>query len=210
MKARRRGGFTLVELFLALAIVSLVAGAAAGMLVAVSYGTSSKRDLRGVVVRGKVLDSRLGSAIRNSRAILESGVDYLVLWVADDNPNGTGGAPDLSEMQLIERDNGTGDLSSYGFPSTWNQAQIDAANAGYTLTGNPPGYFRTVTTNAKTSGSFVASKWGSGVTAIQFTLNGSDPSDHSLVSYQLTLGSGELSEEVLGAASIRYGAVNEN
>ncbi len=207
---RRRCAFTLVELLLALAVVGLVAGAASAMLVAVTYGTSSKRDLRSVVVRGKVVGARLTSAIRNSRAILESGTDYLVLWVADDNPNGTTNSPDLSEMQLIERNSSTDELSSYRFPSTWNQTQIDAANATYSLTGNAAGFFQAATASAKTAGSFVESKWTTAVTAIQFTLNGTDPTNRTLVSYRITFGSGDLSESMMGAASPRFGAVNGN
>lgn len=208
--ARRRPAFTIVELLLALTIVGLVATSTSVMLVAVSYGTSSKRDFRAVVVKGKVVDSRLSSAIRNSRAILESGTDYLVLWTADDNPNGTANSPDLAEIHLIERDSGTNGLSSYGFPSTWNQTQIDAANVTYSLTGNPAGFFKTATAAAKTTGSFTASAWATGVTAMQFSLNGTDPTDRALVSYQLTFSSGDLTESMLGAASVRYGAVNGN
>ena len=94
--------------------------------------------------------------------------------------------------------------------STWNQAQIDAANVSYALTGNPAGFFKTATAAAKTAGSFAASAWASGVTSIQFALNGTDPTDRTLVSYQLTFSSGDLSESMVGAASPRYGAVNAN
>jgi len=203
-----RRAFTLVELLLALAITGLVSAAVAGMLVAVSYGTSSKRDLRTMIVKSRVIDARLASAIRTSRAILETGTDYLVLWTGDVNPNGTANAPDLSEIRLVERDGAADTLSCYEFPSSWNQAQIDAADAAYQLTGNPAGFFQAATTAAKTAGAFVPTLWGSGVTAISFTLDGTDPSDTTLATYQLTLSAGDLSETVVGSTSARYGTVN--
>ncbi len=205
---RRRRAFTLVELLLALAITGLVAASVAAMLVAVSYGTSSERDLRGVVVKGTVIDARISSAIRGSRAILETGTNYLVLWTADTNPNGTTAAPDLSEIRLIERDAGSNELKSYKFPESWTQAQIDAADVAYQLTDNGAGFFQTETAAAKTAGSFQPTLWGTGVTSIVFELDGADPVTTTLVSYQLTLSAGDLSETVVGAASARHGAVN--
>ncbi len=200
--------FTMVELLLAIAITGMVSVAVATMLVAVAYGTSSDLDLRSVVVTGKVVNGRVDSAIRASRAILEIGTDYLVLWTGDTNPNGASDAPDLAELRLIERDNGTNELRSYAFSESWSQAQIDAANASYALAGNAAGFFQTATAAAKTAGSFQPTKWASGVTAAQFSVDGADPVTNRLVSYQLTLGVGDLSEVVVGATSIRYGAVN--
>ena len=198
----------MVELMLAVAITGMVSVAVAAMLMAVSYGTSSDRDLRGVVVKARVTGGRIDSAIRGSRAILETGSDYLVLWTGDTNPNGTDDAPDLAEIRLIERDSGTNQLSSYEFPDSWTQVQIDAANASYALAGNPPGFFQSATSAAKTAGSFQPTLWTSGVTAIQFALDGADPVTTSLVSYRVTLTAGNLSETVVGAASARYSVVN--
>lgn len=206
---RRPGrAFTMVELLLALAITGLVSASVAAMLMAVSYGTSSDRDLRTVVVNTKVIDARISSAIRSSRAILETGTDYLVLWSDDTNPNGTADAPDLSEIRLIERDSGSDELNSYKFPDSWTQAQIDAANESYQLSGNPAGFFLTETTQAKTAGYFQPTLWGSGITAIQFQLDDTDPATTSMASYRLTLSAGDLTDTVVGAASARYGRLN--
>lgn len=204
----RRQAFTIVELVLALAIAGLVSASAAGMLMAVSYGTSSKRDLRSAVVKSQVVDNRIASAIRGSRAILETGIDYLVLWTGDTDANGAANAPDLAEMRLIERDSATHTLKAYQFPDSWTQVQIDAANITYALTGNPGGFFLTVTTAAKTAGSFQPTLWGSGVTSISFVLDDPDPSLTRLASYRLVIASGDLSETVVGSASVRYTAVN--
>lgn len=203
----KRAAFTTVELLLALAIAALVAAAAAGMLVSVSYGTSSQRDLRGVAVKGKLLGARLDAAIRGSRAVLETGDDYLVLWSGDLNTNGTADAPDLSEIRLIEREGGD-EVQSYQFPDSWTQAQIAAADMAYTMTGNPPGFFKSAADAARTAGSFQPTRWGSGVTAIEFTPDGPDPTVTRLVSYRFTLSAGMLSETAVGAASVRYEPLN--
>lgn len=209
--ARVRGqhrAFTIVELLLALLITALVSGGVAGMLMAVSYGTSSRRDLRSAVVQRRVLDSRIGSSIRHSRAILESGVDYFVLWIGDTNPNGTADAPDLSEIRLIERDAVADNLNKYEFPDTWTQVQIDAADVAYSLTGNPAGFFLAATAAAKTAGSFVPELWATGVTSATYVLDGATPDVTTLVSYRLTLSAGDLSETFIGSAATRYGASN--
>ncbi|MCK4659082.1 MAG: prepilin-type N-terminal cleavage/methylation domain-containing protein [Phycisphaerae bacterium] len=207
---RGRRAFTLVELLLALAIAGIISAVVAAMLVAVSYGTSSQRDLRAAVVKGKVLDARIGSAIRSSRAILEAGADYLVLWAGDINTNGTSDAPDLSEIRLIERDSSNDKLSRYKFPGNWTQAQIDAADVSYQLSGNPPGFFQSATAAAKTAGSFVPTLWGSEVMAIGFDLDHTDPAVVTLAGYRLTIQVGDLSETVIGAASVRHNPLNGN
>lgn len=201
LKLRRaaRRGFTLVELILALGICAMVVAAVSAMLVSVSYGTSARRDLRDLVVRGETVDARVALAIRSARAVLETGTDYLIVWMSDSKKND---APNLSEIRLIERalDN---TLKSYQFPGNWTQAEIDAADAQYTLSGNLAGFFRTATTNAKNAGSFVSTHWGSGVTAATFALDGADPAAIPLAAYRLTLQTGDLTETVIGAASLR-------
>jgi hypothetical protein len=198
----------MVELVLALAVTGLASAAVAAMLTAVSYGTSTKRDLRNVVVKSRVIDTRIASAIRASQAILEAGTNYLVLWMGDTNSNGTADAPDLSEIRLIERNDADNRLSSYGFPDSWTQAQIDAADVAYPLTGNPPGFFQSATAAAKMAGSFQPTLWGSDIIALDFGLDGTDPANTALASYRLTLGAGDLSESVVSSASVRYGTVN--
>jgi hypothetical protein len=203
-----RRALTMVELLLALAITALVSAAVTAMLVATAYGTSSERDLRGAVTRSKLVGARLNAAVRSSRAVLETGTDYLVLWMGDINTNATPDAPDLSEIRLIERDGGTDELSSYQFPDGWTQAQIDAADVAYALTGNPPGFFLNEAATAKAAGSLVPTRWGSQVTSILFDLDGADPITTTLVSYRFTVGAGDLSETVIGAASLRHSALN--
>ena len=81
---RPRGrGFTLVELLISMIVCSLVAAGVATMMVTVSYGTSTSRDLRGLVVKSQVVDARLAAAIRGSRSVLAVGADYLLIAASE-------------------------------------------------------------------------------------------------------------------------------
>ena len=177
--------FTMVEVLLALAITGLVSAAVAAMLVATSYGTSSEHDLRGVVVKGEILDARLSAAIRSSRTILETGTDYVVLWLGDVNTNGTADAADRWEVRLIEFDSGNERLNNY-YDGGASGAYVDVDT------------FRGLVTPAT---------WATGVTTISFVPDTAAPNTR-LVSYRLTLQAGSLSETVVGAASLRYAALN--
>ncbi len=191
---------------MALAICGLVGAAVAAMLSAVAYGTSSRRELRGAVVRYRNVEERVSASVRSARAVLETGTDYVVLWMHDTRVNQT---PDLSEIRMIERDTAAGNvLRAFQFPSNWTQAQIDAAEQYYTLSGNPAGYFRTQTTTAKTAGSFVPTLWASNVTALTVQANTSDPATTSLVSFRIDLKNGDLTHTLIGAASPRITTVN--
>jgi prepilin-type N-terminal cleavage/methylation domain-containing protein len=198
-----RRGFTLVELILALAVSALVTTAVSAMLLGVSYGTSARRELRGAVVRGETIDGRIAAAIRSSRAVLEAGPNHLALWRADTREND---GPDLSEITLIERGS-DGTLKAYGFPTTWTPSQIDAAEANYMLSGNPPGHFLAAASSAKSAGWFVPTLWGNSISAVSFTLNASDPANITLVSYRVTLQTGDLSDTIIGSAAVRHQAL---
>lgn len=197
IRRRRRDAFTLVELLLALTISALVSAGVAAMMVAVSYGSSSDRDMRGLLVKSRTIDARINAAIRSSRTILETGTDYLVLWMADTRQND---APNLSEIRLIER-NGSDELNSYkaDFPDGWSEEQIEAADTQYQVSDD----FLAATTAAKATGYFPASLWATDVTAIEFVLDTADPTTTKLASYRVTLQDGDMTETAIGAASLR-------
>lgn len=194
---RARRGLTLVELLMALAITAMVGLAIASMLFAVSRGTASSQDMRGLVVKHKALDARLAAAIRSSRKVLATGSNCIVLWMADTRADGV---PDLSELRRIEVDN-TGSLVSYSasFPANWSQAAIDAADTSYPLNSD----FLTVTSGLKSNSLFPSTKWMTGVTAITFTLNNATAQSANLVSYRATVTSGSQSAVPVGAATLR-------
>ncbi|MHC4093023.1 MAG: prepilin-type N-terminal cleavage/methylation domain-containing protein [Planctomycetota bacterium] len=177
----RASSFTLVELLLALAISALVTASVAAMMVAVSYGTSSSRDLRSLLVKSSTIDARLSAAVRGSRSILASGSDFLILWTADADDDDT---TDNAEVRLIERDPTTDELNTY----------YDTGAAG--------DYSDATAFRTAAKASYAYQRWGTGLTAISFVLDAAPPGT-GLVSYDLTLASAEVSETVVGAAAIR-------
>ena len=78
-----RAAMTLVELLLAVAGIAIIGAALTAMLVATTYATTDRLDVRAVVVKQKVLAARITAAIRGSRMVLAQGSEYLVLWMED-------------------------------------------------------------------------------------------------------------------------------
>lgn len=195
--SRHRLGLTLVELLLALAITALIAAAVSGMLVAVTYGSESDRDMRSAVVRNKVIQSRLSAAIRGAAMVLEMGSDHLVLWMGDADGNGM---PNLAEIRYILRDGATQELRCHRPDFTgMTPEQIDAVNAAYTLNAN----FQAATAGARSQSYFPAEVWTNQVTGWTVTADDADVQQAALVSFRLNLQNQAMSDLLVGAAALR-------
>ncbi len=192
-------GVTFVELVLALGITGLVGLGVAAMMVSSTYGLTSQKGMRNLVVRHKTIGARLDSAMRGAKQVLASGDGYLVLWIEDTRADGK---PNISELRRIELDGSTDELSGYvgTFPSGWSEAAVTAADTAYELTDN----FDTVTTALKSGSYFPKEVWGEGVTAwtMSFDDNG-DPTTTYLISYRMTLDAGGTTSTAIGAAALR-------
>jgi type II secretory pathway pseudopilin PulG len=182
---------TLVEMLMALAITAMIGAAIASMLSAVSYGTSSNRDIRSLVVKNKTLGARITAAVRQSAQLLDAGDGYIVLWVSDINASG---APDLLELRRIELDTDNGELTSY-------TPDPSAADAAYDLGADD---FDAITTALIGSGDLIDELWATDVAAWTVTVDADDPLDAALVSFQLTLAAGALSDTSVNAVSLRH------
>jgi len=195
---RRAVGLTLVELLLAITITAFVGTAVASMMVSVTYGTTSRTEMRDVLVRTKVLTSRMNAAVRGSKMVLDSGTDYVVLWIADTREDGQ---PNISELRRIERDDSTGTITSYlaDFPDAWDEATLDANDTAYDLTEN----FDSITQSLQSGSYFPGTTWSDHVTAWTITLDDADEQLATLMSYRLTLSIGAVTETAIGAAALR-------
>ncbi len=185
----RQYGLTLVEMLMALAITGMIGAAIASMLTAVTYGTSSGRDIRTLVVKNKTLSARISAAVRESAQLLDAADGYVVLWTKDLNDSGV---PDLLELRRIELDTATDKLTSY----TPDPAATDVA---YALTDD----FDAITTALIDSGDLVGELWATGVAQWTVTLDNADPQAAELVSFRLTLDAGLLADVSVCAVSLR-------
>jgi hypothetical protein len=198
--SRRRAGLTLVELLLALASTGLIAAAVAALMVSVSYGSSSRNDLRSLVVKSKTLTGRLNSTLRGAAAVLDLDTDSqaLLLWTGDTRSDAL---PNISELKLLELDADTGTVRCYSpnLPTNLSDEQLEAQDLSYALDSN----FNTIAQTLKSNGSLAPAAWATGVRQWQFTLNTAAAADASLVSFRITLTNGHLTNEVIGAAALR-------
>lgn len=188
-RPRSRHGLTLIELLLALAGTAVIGAAIAAMLSAVTYGTSSKRDLRALVARGKTATGRLGAAVRGSVQVLDQGDGYIVLWTRDLDDSDS---PDLLELRRIQLDTAGNRIVSYTAPE-------GTADVAYTLDDD----FATLTQDLIDAGTMTGELWIKDASAWQITLDDTDVQSAQMVSYRLTLTTGDLSDTAIGVVHLR-------
>ena len=190
-RARRdSSALTLVEMLMALAITGLIGAAIASMLSAVTYGTSSSKDIRSLVVKNKTLSARITAAVRSSAQLLDADDGYVVLWTNDLNASGQ---PDLLELQRIELDADTEELTSY----TPASGAVDVA---YDIDTDD---FDSITSALIGSGDLEGALWATGVSQWTVDTDQADPQDAELVSFQLTMGTGSMADTSIHAVSLR-------
>jgi len=186
-------GTTLIEVFIALTITTLVGAGVAAMLFLTSYGTSGQNDARNMLVSNEVAATHLGAALQASKMVLAKGDNYLVLWMADTRTNDE---PDLSELRRIERDPETNELRSYRAPASLPEE----SDAIYELASTD---FNAVTNALKGSADFPASLWGADITTWTTTVGAADPQQYSFVGFQVTTTMNGVSATKIGGAALR-------
>ncbi|MBX3372288.1 MAG: prepilin-type N-terminal cleavage/methylation domain-containing protein [Phycisphaeraceae bacterium] len=166
---RHHRGLTLIELMMALSITALVAGAIAGMLSAVTAGTSTRRDVRSQSLLGHAIWSRLSAYVETGRALVHAADDRCVVWLHDDTPGGTMHA---SELRWIERsDDGVLTLSFVRFPDGWSE--VDRAVHDRTIPRGADVW--TILGQYRTLGWTASIPVGEEVGSLQFELDDPDP-----------------------------------
>ena len=177
-----RRAFTLVELLITLTVSAVIAATVITMLSATSYGSDSSRTMRELLVRGKVIDGRLRSAIRGSAEVIDHTDDYLILWTADANNDD---AKQNDEIQLIERDTSTYELTSFASSVDTNGFTTAAA-------------YRT---NAKAT--YPSQTWATGVTTTVIDVTNAPAGGAAMVSYRISIERESATEVIVGAESLR-------
>jgi hypothetical protein len=123
-------GLTLLELLLALVITTLVAGAIAGMLGAVSAGVGSRKDNRAVMVLAHAGQSRLAAYFATARCVLARSGSHITLWLNDSRESNTVHA---SEVRWLQYDSAAGALMVryVDFPANWTRTACEIADNEY-------------------------------------------------------------------------------
>lgn len=188
----RRPALTIVELLMAMVGMTIVAAALASLVTAATTAMNDHSGTRNFVARHQVLDNRLSAAIRSAEMVLEKGATYMVLWKGDVDGSSF---PDLSEIQLIEYNAGTDQVTSYEAPSSLDPA----ADVSYLLSDN----FATITTAIKGGATFPASLWAGNVTAFALGFNNADEQLATVVTYSLDLSANGVTDKLVGVSSLR-------
>ncbi len=185
--SRIQTAFTLVELLLALSIMTMVGAASLAILGATTYGTSDDQMRRELMVKSEVIKQRINGAIHSAEALViptsgtPTSTDYFIVWADDVNDDST---KDNSEMLLVERNTGSDELVAYQ----------DTSAAG---TFSDAATFRTTAL-----ASYPSARWATGISALSSTATfGTE--QFPLLSYAFTLTKGATSETYRGAASLR-------
>lgn len=172
-------------------ITGLVALGVAGVLQAASYGTSSKREVRRLVVRSEQLRHRVDDAIRNARAVLAAGSDlngniYLVLWRGDINNVSTNrDKVNLSELQMLE----------------WSTAESMLSSRAAATTPNPDTAYELTASFHAAAQALPATLWADSVSDFSTSLSQAPPQTR-LVTWSINVASDLVSEQVGGAAAL--------
>ena len=196
-RRRLRRAVTLAELIIAMIITSMLALGVASILYAASYGTSSRREVRRIAVRSQQLRTRIGDGVRNSRAVLASGVavngnKYLVLWKGDSNSDDKDQV-NLSELMMIEWVASSEELIACEAASPPAPDTVYAAGTD----------FHAAMLQARTDGDVTDTYWSQGITAIDFTLDQVTPALARKVTWDVTMADQLLSETIVGTGSLR-------
>jgi prepilin-type N-terminal cleavage/methylation domain-containing protein len=132
-----RRGFTLMELVFGVLILSLIAGAVAGLTRAVAMDWEQSEQTQTVDLRASLIAARLESMLRQAKYIglvrpgsLDGSASKpaaVMLWLNDSDGSGTMTFPELG---LLQHDTSSNTLYLYTvkFPSGWSATQIASWN----------------------------------------------------------------------------------
>ena len=98
MKASR-SGFTLIEVTMAMVVISVIGLTVAGVAMALSTAQDNSQDYYQCIQTGRVSMLRLQDMLRRARLVTEVFDTGLVIWESDTNGNRT---IDLSELKRGE------------------------------------------------------------------------------------------------------------
>ncbi|MHC4742901.1 MAG: PilW family protein [Planctomycetota bacterium] len=134
---RRPGGFTLVELLVALSVSSIILGAVAALAFAVQSANDTTDDTERKQAQVRYATLRISDLVRHSKLICYAGTDDFVVWKGDANGDGL---INSSEIVCVEKGS-EGTLLRLGdFPAGGSDPTIDFGDIGAVSTAWWSGY----------------------------------------------------------------------
>lgn len=201
--ALRLRGVTLVELMLALSVLSLVGICIVMMIKGAADGTSGQTDGRRHLVRMQAIEAQVAETVRPCNAILAAGNGYMVLWRGDGkNRNiATNQAVNLSELALLEYDSSSKQLKLYQtvFPAGMSAAAMIAADSTYAASSN----WYNAATAAKNSAYFTPTVLANSVSEFTVSLDSGTATSAKIATLKVTLNDGVVSRSMVISASLR-------
>lgn len=191
---RACAGLTLVELLIALAIVSTVGLVAATSLFAHHRALESDRDLRASTVQSQLVGMRIDQAIRSARLVLARSDHVLVLWKHDHRDEDD---PYLSQLHRIEWDEASGEIRSYQAPEDLSESDDESYDLHSTN-------FDAQTASLASQGTLVESVWTEHAEQWLLSDDGSYAFDLRLLTYRLTINAGETADARARTVAVRH------
>jgi len=193
-----RRAYTLAELIIALIITSFLTLGIASMLYATNYATSSRHEMRRLVVRQERLKAQFSDAIRNARTILGMDNDCVVLWQHDNRQNNQ---VNLSELQMIIFNRESSTLTSHTakFPDSMTEPEKEAADINY-----PADTDFVAAAKTAVGGSYFPGKaWSKTIEHFSLSLDDPIPQSARLVNWSMRIKDADLQEEFYGTTALR-------
>jgi hypothetical protein len=200
---RRARAVTLIELMLALSLLSLVGICIVMMIKATADGTAGQNDGRRHLVRMQAIEAQVAQVVRPSACILAAGTGYLVLWTGDgkDVNIATNQAVNLSEIVMFELDSNAQQLKLYrtSWPAGTSGASMASSDSTYAASSN----WYNAAQAAKSTGYFNGTVLANKVSAFAVTLDSGTPTSAMMATLSVTINDGVVTRTVVIPATLR-------
>ena len=200
---RQHAGVTLVELILALSLLSLVGMCIVMMIKATADGTAGQNDGRRHLVRMQSIEAQVAQVVRPCNCILAAGTGYVVLWTGDgqDANIATNQAVNLSEMVMFELDTTANQLKLYrtSWPAGTSGASMASSDSTYAASSN----WYNAAQAAKSTGYFSPTVLANNVTSFSVTLDNGTATAAMMATMWLTINDGVVTRNLVIPATLR-------
>lgn len=181
-----RRGLTLVELILALSVTTMIAGAIASMMAAVSNGVKIRRDSRSIMIRASAAHNRLDAYLSASRCLLAAADGGVVIWLHDQRESSTVHASEVRWL-IHDAEDGALDVFFIDFPDAWTDVQRDLADREHDLGSN----WSVILGQYEAKGLVSQVRLVDGIASLAIDTDQPDAVDSRLISFELEFADGE-------------------